>query len=493
MKKIMNQSIIVTLLALGVIGCGSGGSDSDVDLQKLITSNQLTGDVLKGKAIPKITDAKSQLGMNLFFSKSLGADRDSACVTCHHPMLGGGDNLSLPIGTGAMKPSLLGEGRLHNVSAPHHDGGPTVPRNAPTTFNMLGWKHALFHDGRIEHVMGQQHGISTPDSGHNIVDPLATAHLASAQSRFPIVSPEEMKGFNHDDKDNQATREYVAGRIGGYGEAKDELADTDYWLKQFQKAFGKPNGKAEELITEQNIAMLLGEYENSQAFTNNPWKAYVNGNKGAISQSAKEGALLFFTPISEGGADCVHCHKGDLFSDESFHNTAMPQIGRSPGHGSDGIEDFGRSGVTEDDKDKYKFRTPSLLNVEVTGPWGHDGAYTSLEAIVKHMSNPKEAIKSYDLKQLTQTGIQNLDKMAINSNKAVGKLEKDRVAGLDVLQNSNLSDSEIEDVVNFLRTLTDPCVVDESCLKQWIPKVALDPNGDQLDAVDNKGNILGLK
>jgi cytochrome c peroxidase len=239
--------------------------------------------------------------------------------------------------------------------------------------------------------------------------------------------------------------------------------------------------------------MLLGEYENSQAFTNSPWKEYVEGNKVAISESAKKGALLFFNPISEGGADCVHCHSGDLFSDELFHNVAMPQIGRGKGDGDEGIEDFGRFDVTGEEQDRYKFRTPSLLNVEVTGPWGHDGAYTSLELMVKHMSNPKEAIQTYDIKQLTQTGIQNLDKMAVNTNKAINQLEKDRVAGLDVLEDSNLSDSEVEDVVNFLRTLTDSCVLDETCLKQWVPKIDLDPNGDQLDAVDKKGNFLGLK
>ena len=488
----MNKLIMLAGVSFGILGCGNSGSDSDADLEKLIRSNNLTGDVLKGKVVPKVTDAKAQLGMNLFFSKSLGADRDSACVTCHHPMLGGGDTLSLPIGTGAVNPNLLGEGRLHNISAPHHDGGPTVPRNAPTTFNMLGWKHALFHDGRIEHVMSEN-GISTPDSGYTIVDSLATENLASAQSRFPLTSPEEMKGFNHEDKDNQAIREYVASRIGGYGEARDELKDTDYWLKQFQTALVKPQGTAQELITEQNIAMLLGEYENSQAFTNSPWKEYVEGNKVAISESAKKGALLFFNPISEGGADCVHCHSGDLFSDELFHNVAMPQIGRGKGDGDEGIEDFGRFDVTGEEQDRYKFRTPSLLNVEVTGPWGHDGAYTSLELMVKHMSNPKEAIQTYDIKQLTQTGIQNLDKMAVNTNKAINQLEKDRVAKLDVLEDSNLSDSEVEDVVNFLRTLTDSCVLDETCLKQWVPKVDLDPNGDQLDAVDKKGNFLGLK
>ena len=40
----------------------------------------------------------------------------------------------------------------------------------------------------------------------------------------------------------------------------------------------------------------------------------------------------------------------------------------------------------------YQFRTPTLLNVEVTGPWGHAGGFTTLEATVRHMFNPKKEI-----------------------------------------------------------------------------------------------------
>ena len=492
MNKNIHQSIIMTILAFIIVGCGdSSNSNEDETLQEIISSNNLTGDILKDKVIPSINSPKAQLGMRLFFSKSLGADRDSACVSCHHPMLGGGDNLSLSIGTGAVNPNLLGEGRLHNISSPQYDGGPTISRNAPTTFNMLGWRRVLFHDGRIEHNR-EMNGISTPDSGYNIVDNLATANLASAQSRFPITSQEEMKGFNNEDKSNQETRDYIAGRLGGYGEASNDLNNTNYWLNQFKTAFNQPNGTAQELITEQNIALLLGVYENSQAFTNNPWKSYVEGNTNAISDSAKRGAVLFFKPISDGGADCVHCHSGDLFSDEEFHNVAIPQIGRGKGVGVDAIEDFGRSSITENEQDRYKFKTPSLLNIELTGPWGHTGAYTSLEAIVKHMSNPKEAVNSYNASQLNQTGIQNLNKMRVNTNRAVAKLESDRAMDLDVLKNSNLSDREIADVVSFLKTLTDPCLLDEDCIKRWVLQPNLDPNGDQLDAVDRAGNRLNL-
>ncbi|CAA6825572.1 MAG: Cytochrome-c peroxidase [uncultured Sulfurovum sp.] len=476
------------MLIFGYINMACDGNNSvDNALNLIIDENNLTGDALKGKEIPDIESAKTQLGMHLFFSKSLGADSDSACVTCHHPMLGGGDRLSLPIGVGAESEDLLGEGRLHSTDSKENDAGPPVPRNAPTTFNVLGWNKVLFHDGRLSTLAN---GISTPDSGLNIVDPLATDNLASAQARFPVTSPEEMKGFDHQEKNNQEIRDYIASRLGGYAEGENRLEDHDYWLKKFQLAFDQLEGTAQELITEQNIAKAIGEYENSQAFSNTPWKDYIEGNTKAISNEAKKGALLFFNPVSKGGANCASCHTGDLFSDESFHNIVMPQIGRGKGNGLDGSSDFGRFNITKDEEDMFKFRTPTLLNVTETGPWSHAGAYTSLEAVVRHHLNPSQAIQNYDLTQLTQVGIQNIDSITAKAEPMLKKLTEDRVSKEEVLQNVELKDFEVQELLSFLETLTDPCVKDRECLKKWIPTVNEDPNGKQLDAIGYNGSIL---
>ena len=498
---------IATALVLTLSACNSGSSkfltsepitsESDNALRKIISAKKLTGDALKDRIIPSITDAKPQLGMRLFFSKSLGGDQDSACVTCHHPTLGGGDNLSLSIGVGAKSPNLLGEGRRHADNAFHNDGGPPVPRNAPTTFNLAGWDNVLFHDGRVESLGktvtangDDAQGIRTPDSAFDNRDTLASTNLAAAQSRFPVTSPEEMKGFNHSEKDNQGIRTYLASRLGGFDNGAGELANTDYWLSQFQSAFDNANGTERELITEQNIALLIGEYERSQAFSDTPWRKFIEGDEQAITESAKRGALLFLRTASEGGANCASCHSGDLFSDEGFHNIAMPQVGRGKGNGADGSGDFGRfreSGVGED---LFAFRTPTLLNVEVTGPWSHAGAYTSLEAVVRHHLNPANAIAAYDFNQLTQPGIQNLGNMTTNTQAALDKLNVDRTAGLDVLQDTNLNDTQVTELVDFLKALTDPCVKDRACITKWIPEINEDPNGNQLDAINVNGDLL---
>ena len=59
---------------------------------------------------------------------------------------------------------------------------------------------------------------------------------------------------------------------------------------------------AEQLITFDNIALAIGEYQRSQVFVNSPWRSYVRGDNDAIGDAAKRGAILFFTPLFDGGA-----------------------------------------------------------------------------------------------------------------------------------------------------------------------------------------------
>jgi len=471
----------------------------DTKLRKIIADKSLTGNPMLGRTIPDIDSSEAQLGMKLFFSKALGGDWDSACVSCHHPALGGGDNLSLPIGVGATNPNLLGPGRLHDSQSPHYDGGPPVPRNAPTTFNLAAWDSVMFHDGRVESLGKTANkngndglGIRTPDTPLGTQDPLAGQNLAQAQARFPLTSREEMKGFDNDSLGNQEYRDYLASRLGNYGVGSGELYDISYWQEQFRTALNQPDAGAEELITEQNISFLIGEYERSQSFIETSWKHYIEGDDSALSDSAKRGALVFFSPVVNGGANCSGCHSGDFFTDEKFHNIAMPQLGRGKGDGDSEKEDFGRFRETQEESDKFSFRTPTLINVEVTGPWGHSGAYTSLEAIVRHHLDPQTAVNNYNSSQLTQTGIQNLDNMQSFTQKAIDKLQADRAAGKSVIEKVTLTDEQVGDLVAFLTALTDPCVKDRSCLAKWIidPNTDIDPSGDQLNAVNREGNAL---
>lgn len=450
-------------------------SELDATLRELIRQHGLTGDPLQGASLPDIESPLAQLGMKLFFSKSLSGNKDVACATCHHPLLGGGDNLSLSIGVDAADPDRLGHKRLLTGNLI-----PGVPRNAPTTFNSGLWKQFMFHDGRVAQVEG---GITTPDRAYGQPDPRAGASLVHAQARFPVTSNHEMRGAAFDpDGTTQSCRDRLAERLGGYGNnipPNDALsvAETGYWLDAFRQAYQQPQEPAETLIAEQNIAAALAEYERSQVFVNHAWKQYVQGNLVAISEPAKQGAVLFFKERGEGGYACASCHRGDFFTDEQFRNVLMPPIG--PGkdnHDPQIQQDYGRWLVTEQPEDKFRFRTPSLLNVTVTGPWGHNGAYTSLDAVVRHMLNPFLAALDYDPEQLQQA---NIPTAQLQPNL------REMLGGNTDIAGQVYNEDDVQYLMAFLETLTDPCVTSPDCLSRWVPSsdpAQQDPMGLQLNA-----------
>lgn len=89
-----------------------------------------------------------------------------------------------------------------------------------------------------------------------------------------------------------------------------------------------------------------------------------------MSDAAKRGMDLFF-----GKANCSTCHAGANFTDEQYHNLGVGMDAEEP--------DLGRYDVTEDEKDKGAFKTPSLRNVALTAPFMHDGSQETLEEVVE--------------------------------------------------------------------------------------------------------------
>ena len=88
--------VCYSALASSLLLTGCGGDDTNAstqlseDVLAVVTALGLTGDPSTGVTTPSIDDPIAQLGMKLFFTKGLGGQQDSACVTCHHPNLGGG-------------------------------------------------------------------------------------------------------------------------------------------------------------------------------------------------------------------------------------------------------------------------------------------------------------------------------------------------------------------------------------------------------------------
>jgi len=486
------KGLVVLGMLLTLVACGDGGDNSDYDtsLRSLITELELTGDPTTDRFITHINDPEAQLGMKLFYSKALSGGMDSACVSCHHPVLGGGDALSLSIGSNALEPDLLGPGRQHSPAAPDYWlGSPTVPRNAPSTFNVALYTKGMFWDSRVE-AYGD--GVITPDSrytgGFSVPLDGDAVDIVSAQARFPVTSDVEMRGYEFEPgSDNYAVRDHLAARIGDYGLALGELVENR-WLAEFQLVYGDTLPR-DELITFERIDQAIGAYERSQIFVNNPWHRYVRGDEDAISIAAKRGALIFLRTREQGGADCIKCHTGDFYTDELLHVVAMPQVGLGRGDGPTFDDDYGRFKVTGIEQDRYAFRTPTLLNVEVTGPWGHAGAYISLEAVIKHYIDPVVALDEYDFNQIDP--LIRVRNTITNTREALKVLQQNRDNGVISVENSPLDERDIADLEAFLVALTDPCVKSRQCLQPWIPAGDdYGPDGLTLQAYDSLGNRL---
>lgn len=140
---------------------------------------------------------------------------------------------------------------------------------------------------------------------------------------------------------------------------------------------------------EDKFRRSLATYQASQLFIDNPWRAYVARGEDVLTEQQKRGALLFLRDRDDprGGAGCASCHSGDHFTDEDFHILAVPQFGRGKGFG---ISSW--SGAL----DYYKFRTPSLLNVAAARTYGHTGAWTDLEAVIRHHLDVANSLDAYD-------------------------------------------------------------------------------------------------
>jgi cytochrome c peroxidase len=127
----------------------------------------------------------------------------------------------------------------------------------------------------------------------------------------------------------------------------------------------------------------------------------------ALNASEKNGLALFFSEKAE----CFHCHQGFLLTDFSFRNNGLYE----------NYADSGRARITQIPSDVGKFKVPSLRNVAKTAPYMHDGSLSTLEEVLDHyISGGKK-----------------------HNNKS------------PIIQPLSLTVQEKNDLINFLKSLTD--------------------------------------
>jgi cytochrome c peroxidase len=188
-----------------------------------------------------------------------------------------------------------------------------LKRRTPTILN-VAWAELLFWDGRADTLEQQALG--------------------------PIQSPDEMNMDLHD-------MVQAVGGIAGYREL-------------FAAAYpGEP-------LTKDTVAKALAAFERTVVSPAAPFDRWVEGDEGAISESAKRGFQLF-----DGKANCSACHAGWRFTDDSFHDIGVRG------------EDRGRGALFQDAMLlQHAFKTPTLRNVARRAPYMHNGSEATLREVV---------------------------------------------------------------------------------------------------------------
>ncbi len=383
---------------------------------------------------PTLDTETVALGRKLFFDPVLSGNDNIACATCHHPALGTGDAMSLSIGEGG-----LGLGRMREVvngNAPKA----RIPRNAPALFNLGAREFStMFHDGRVQINREAMYGIAMPE-GRTLERPMASA--LAAQNILPILSHDEMAGHPGE---NAIADAIDAEEIHGPNGAWQLITNKVEAIEEYRMAFDWLIGQDTPLhITD--IGNALSQFITYEfRATDSPFDQYINGKEGALNEQQLAGMELFY-----GAGNCASCHSGKFQTDHSFHAIGLPQFG--PGK-DDAYADAGRGMITGVDEDKYRFRTPSLRNVTLSAPYGHNGAYTDLEAMVRHHLDPFEGLGNYDRRQ---AALHELGEAAKDWEPMEDLAEVLRIAMAAEIQPVELSDSEIEQLMAFLGALEDP-------------------------------------
>ena len=274
-----------------------------------------------------LSDDKVELGKLLFFDPRMSGDGAVSCATCHTPQSGWGDGNALSLGY---------PGTLHW-------------RNSQTILNSAYYRQ-LFWAGESKSLEAQAKSAWTGN---------------------------------------------VAGNLDA-AMAEERLRQMPGYVRRFKEVFGADAPSFGDALR------AVAAFEATITSRNAPFDRYIEGDDTALSSGALRGAELFV-----GKAGCFQCHGGPLFSDQDFHNTGVPpnaefesnplrQITLRYQHRARGVpesvyrsadRDLGLYYTTKRDEDKGKFRTPSLREVELTGPYMHNGAFKTLEEVVAFYNN----------------------------------------------------------------------------------------------------------
>lgn len=290
-----------------------------------LAANKITG--LKENPL---TRAKIELGRQLYFDPRLCADATVSCASCHHPDQGYGAHTRFGVGINQQ------EGN----------------RNSPVSYNRI-LSSVQFWDGRAASLEEQAKGpIANPiEMGNTHEAACATVgNIEGYKLQFDAV-------FGPD----SVTIDNVAKAIASY-ERTIVTGPSPYDYYAALKAF------LDQYPTQEDLDALK---EEDEELYHKYLEVKAASDAHPISESAIRGMALFFS----NKTNCTACHAGANFTDELYHNLGVGMDAEQP--------DLGRFAVTQQDKDRGAFKTPTVRNVALSAPYMHDGSQKTLQEVVE--------------------------------------------------------------------------------------------------------------
>ncbi len=439
-------------------------SSLDAELAALLAEHGFAGRIeeqLEDRLGRPMDDELADLGRHLFFDPIMALRKDNSCAGCHAPQFGFADSQSIAIGI-----------RNNNIVG-HFRTGPRNQRRSPTLLNSAFFP-ALMWNARFSAVSGDPF-----DNSLGFIFPLPEGttrfpagdsrfgHLLAAQGHLPQTELVEMTGFSgvSGAEDIDPSLYQFDDGVGIPVPGPDESGFRNEPIRQrvlvelnananYVRLFGRifPEVKSGDPINFAMIGSAIAEFEFALTLADAPIDQFARGNRRAMSDSQKRGAILFF-----GSANCVSCHRvagdsNEMFSDFQNHRLGVPQIapvfGLETGNvhfdGPHDDEDFGAEQISGERSDRYKFRTSPLRNIALAPTFFHNGSFTRLEDAVRHHLDVQLSLAAYDPRV---AGVASDLRLSQAPNQHL-------LQGLDplVAESLDLSDQKFNDLVEFVRT-----------------------------------------
>lgn len=182
----------------------------------------------------------------------------------------------------------------------------------------------------------------------------------------------------------------------------------------FRKAFGIDRKRE---ISRDLVVKAIAQFERTLVSGYSKFDRIVWLNEGWLSDAEERGRrLFFFEPSDVNHPGCSHCHFDPLYTDNNFHNNGLDSVPNL-----ESFADLGLGAVTKNRFDNGKFRVPTLRNIVLTAPYMHDGRFQTLEEVLEQYATGGHGVANEDV---------------------------------NIIQ-FPLSDRDKQDLIAFLKTLTD--------------------------------------